>query len=202
MDKKTFLKWLKINIIFFMGAFTAGLLLGYIFPDIMLGLVRKWGAYTISVGPTILEQSSNEALFVNILIKNGIMTILYFIASLFFLAPLLAIIGGSFYSLGFMSAIERGLFPLWHSPLLIAIEVSFILLTITFASAALGSEIFGTKPGKKGIIDFWRKNWKGLFPKRKRNWKDVFKESRKELILFTIIILTLLLFGAWFEAFI
>jgi hypothetical protein len=201
MDKKIFLRWLRINIMFFMSAFIIGSVLSLIFPDIMLGLVRKWGAYTISVGPTVIGQSSNEALFVNIFAKNGIMTILYFIASLFFLAPLLAIIGGSFYSLGLMSAIERGLVPFWHSPILIAIEISFILLTMTFAMT-LGSEIFGTKPGKKSVIDFWRKNWKRLSPKQKRNWKDVFKESKKELILFTIIILTLLLFGAWFEVFI
>jgi hypothetical protein len=198
MDRKIFLKWLRINVMFFMGAFIIGLLLSFLFPDIMLGFIRKWGAYTISVGPTIIGQSSSEALFVNILAKNGIMTILYFIASLFFLAPLLAIIGGSFYSLGLMSALERGLVPFWHSPILIAIEISFILLTITFASA-LGSEIFGANPSRKDISNFWKKNWKRLSPKQKRNWKEVFKENKTDLILFAILVSILILIGAWFE---
>ena len=198
MNRKIFLKWLKINILFFMGAFIVALLLALLFPDTMLGFVRKWGAYSRTVGPTVLEPTSKEALFVNILTKNSFMTILYFLASLFFFAPLLAIIGGTFYSLGLMSAIGRGVVPFWHSPILITIEVSFILLTITFASA-LGTEIFGVKPGRNEIMDFWRKNWKRLFPEQKRNWRVVFKENKRELILFTVVILAFLLFGALFE---
>ncbi len=181
-----------------MGAFIVDLLLALLFPDTMLGFVRKWGAFSRIVGPTVLEPTSKEALFVNILTKNGLMTILYFLASLLFFAPLLAIIGGTFYSLGLMSAIGRGVVPFWHSPILIIIEVSFILLTITFASA-LGTEIFGVKPGINEIMGFWKKNWKRLFPEQKRNWRVVFKENNKELILFIVIILALLLFGAWFE---
>jgi len=198
MNRKIFLNWLKINILFFMGAFIVALLSALLFPDTMLEFVRKWGAYTRTVGPTVLKPTSNEALFVNILTKNSFMTILYFLASLFFFAPLLAIIGGTFYSLGLMSAIGRGVVPFWHSPILITIEVSFILLTITFASV-LGTEIFGVKPERNEIMDFWKKNWKRLFPEQKRNWRVVFEENKKELILFTVIILALLLFGAWFE---
>jgi hypothetical protein len=198
MNRKIFLKWLKNNILFFMGAFIIALFLALLFPDTMLGFVRRWGAYIRTVGPTVLEPTSKEALFVNILTRNSFMTILYFLASLLFFAPLLAIIGGTFYSLGLMSAIERGVVPLWHSPVLITIEVSFILLTITFASA-LGAEIFGVKPERDEIMDFWKKNWKRLFPEQKRNWRVVFKEKKNELILFIVMILALLLFGAWFE---
>jgi hypothetical protein len=198
MNRKIFLKWLKINILFFTGAFIVALLLALLFPDTMLGFVRIWGAYIRSVGPTVLEPTSREALFVNILTKNSFMTILYFLASLLFFAPLLAMIGGTFYSLGLVSAIGRGVEPSWHSPILIAIEVSFILLTISFASA-LGTEIFGVKPERDEILDFWRKNWKRLFPEQKRNWRAVFNENKRELVLFIVLILALLLFGAWFE---
>ena len=76
--------------------------------------------------------------------------------------------------------------------------MSLILLTVTFASA-LGTEIFDVKPERKGIIVFWKKNWRRLFPEQKRKWRVVFKENKKELILFIVLILTLLLFGAWFE---
>jgi hypothetical protein len=198
MNRKIFLKWLKINILLFSGAFIVALILALLFPDTMRGFVRKWGAYSRAVGPTVLEPTSREALFVNILTKNSFMTILYFLASLLFFAPLLAIIGGTFYSLGLMSAIRRGVVPFWHPPILITIEVSFILLTITFASA-LGTKIFSVKPERNEIMDFWKKNWKRLFPEQKRNWRVVFKENKKELILFIVIILALILFGAWFE---
>ena len=203
MNREIFLKWLKINVLFFIGAFIVALLLAFLFTDTMLGFVRSWGAYGNSVSPTVLEPTSKTGLFVNILTRTSFTTILYFIASLFFLAPLIAIISGTFYSLGLMSAIDHFVkgeiwYPLWSSPVLISIEVSFILLTITFASA-LGTEIFGVNPERKEIMDFWKKNWKKLFPEQKRNWKVVFKENKKELILFTVVILALLLFGAWFE---
>ena len=199
MNRKMFLKWLKINILFFMCAFIVALLLALLFPDTMLGFVRKWGAYSRAIGPTVVEPTSKEALFVNILTKNSLMTILYFLASLFFFAPLLAMIGGTFYSLGLMSAIERGVAPFWHSLILITLEVAFILLTITFASV-LSTEIFGVKPERNEIMDFWKKDWKRLFPRQKRNWRVVLKENKKELTLFIIIILALFSFGAWFEA--
>ena len=201
MDRRIFLKWLKVNILFFTGAFIVALFLALLFPDTMLGFVRKWGEYIRSVGPTVLKPTSREALFVNILTKNGLMTILYFLGSLLFFAPLLAMIGGTFYSLGLMSAIERGVVPFWHSPILIAIEVSFILLTISFASA-LGTEIFCVKPERDEILDFWKKNWKRLLPEQERNWRAVFNENNRELVLFIVIILSLVLFGAWFEVFI
>ena len=203
MRKEIYLKWLRINILFFVSAFIAALLLALLFPGAMLGFVRKWGAYTIVTGPTVLESASNEALFVNILTKNCFLILLYFLASLFCLAPLLAIISGTFYSLGLLSAIDHFLkgeiwYPFWTSPVLIAIEVSFILITLTFASA-LGTEIFGVMPKRKEILEFWKKNWKKLFPEQKRNWRVVFEKNKKELIFFTILILALLLFGAWFE---
>jgi len=61
---------------------------------------------------------------------------------------------------------------------LITLEVTFILLTITFASV-LSTEIFGVKPERNEIMDFWKKNWKRLFLRQKRNWRVVFKKTRK-----------------------
>ena len=81
---------------------------------------------------------------------------------------------------------------------MITLEVVFILLTITFASV-LSTEIFGVKPERNEIMDFWKKNWKRLFPRQKRDWRVVFIENKKELTLFILIILALLSFGVWFE---
>ena len=197
MSKPLLLRWLRVSILFFASAFTVSLVLALSFPDTMLGFIRKWGAYVVAVA-TIIEPTSKEAIFVNILVKNISSILLYFIASLFFLAPLLAIISGTFFSLGLVSAIDRGVVPFWHSPILITVEATFVLLTITFASA-LGTEIFGARPERRQVLDFWKKNWKRLLPKQKRDWRVVFKENQKELILFTIVIIALLLFGAWFE---
>ena len=91
--------------------------------------------------------------------------------------------------------------PFWHSPILIAVEVSFILLTVSFASA-LGTEVFGVRPGRGEIMDFWRKNWRRLLPEQERSLRAVFRENSSELVLFIVVILALLLFGAWFEVFV
>ena len=204
MNKEIFLKWVRINILFFVGAFIVALFLTSLFPDTMLGFVRSWGARSRLVSSTLFgEAASKHVLFFRIFAWNGLVLVLYFIASLFLLAPLVSVIMGAFYSLGLMSAIDHFIkgeiwYPLWHSPVLIAIETSFILLTITLGSA-LSTEIFGVKPERKEIMDYWKRNWKKLLPEQKRDWRVVFEENEKELILFVIIILALLLFGAWFE---
>ena len=169
----------------------------------MLGFVRKWGAYTISTGPSAIETSSNTELFVNILIKNSVMTLLFFCAALLLLAPLLASISGVFYALGLLSAIDHFLkgeiwYPLWASPVLIAIEVSFLLLAITLGSA-LGGEIFEVMPERTGILEFWKKNWKKLAPEPKCNWKMVVRKNKRLLMFFMGLLLALLVCGAWFE---
>ena len=76
MDNRIFIKWLKINILFFTAAFIVSLILALVIPDIMLQFVRRWGAYTIAVGPMVLEPTTKEAFFINILTSNGLMTIL------------------------------------------------------------------------------------------------------------------------------
>jgi len=202
MNKQILIGWLGINTLFFGAAFVVALLLALPFPDTMLGFVRGWGARSRIVSSALLGEAASK-LFFKIFVWNGLLLILCFIASLFLLAPLVAVIMGSFYSLGLMSAIDHFIkgeiwYPLWHSPVLIAIETSFIVLTITLGSS-LGTEIFGVKPERKEIMDYWKRNWTKLFPEQKRDWRVVFGESKKELILFIIAILALLLFGVWFE---
>ena len=108
-------------------------------------------------------------------------------------------ISGVFFPLAFVTLIDRGL-PFWYTIILIAIESAFFIITATFAST-LGTEIFGIKPERKQLFEYWKKDITKLWywPKQERNWKIVFKENKKELILFTVVILALLLFGAWFE---
>ena len=198
MNKNIFLKWLKINTLFFVGTFIVGLVLALLFPDHMLGFGRRWGANVIAISRIISEPVSRKGFFVNIVVLNSFTTFIKSLLSLIFLGPLLSVVMGIFYSIGLLSAFERGITPLWHSPVLIFIEVLFSLLAMSFASA-LGSEIFGVPPGKKEIIDFWKENWKKAIPEQKKDWKAVFKENRKEIVLFIIIIFVLILVGAWVE---
>lgn len=200
MKKHTFFQWLIINSLFLAGAFIVTSLVTLLFPDALLAFGRRWGAYTIAVAPTVLDPVEKKGLFVNILTFNVLGTLIRFLASLFFLAPLIAIISGIFYSIGLISAIERGIEPAWHSPVLIVIEVLTILLTIAFASA-LATEIFGVKPERKSYIDFWKKNLKTLFPERERSFNDVFKENKKELVVFAVVVFVLLVLGAWIEVY-
>ncbi|MDY6958193.1 MAG: hypothetical protein SVK08_03450, partial [Halobacteriota archaeon] len=82
MKREIFLGWLKINTLSFAIASVFSLFFVLLFPDAMLGFVRSWGAYGNRISPTVLEPTSKAGLFVNILTRNGLMTILYFIASL------------------------------------------------------------------------------------------------------------------------
>jgi len=179
-----FLKWVRINILFFMGAFVVALFLTSLFPDTMLGFVRSWGARSRLVSSSLFgEAASKHVLFFRVFAWNGLVLVLCFIASLFFLAPLVSVIMGVFYSLGLMSAVDHFIkgeiwYPLWSSPVLISVEASFILLAITFASA-LATEIFGVKPERKDIMVFWRKNWKKLVPAQKRKWRMYLMKTRK-----------------------
>jgi len=88
MDK-IFLQWLKINGLLFAGAFVVTSLVTLLFPDVLLTFGRRWGAYTIAVAPTVLDPIEKKGLFVNILVFNVLGTLIRFLASLFFLAPLL-----------------------------------------------------------------------------------------------------------------
>lgn len=200
MKKRIFFQWLIINSLFLAGAFIVTSLVTLLFPDALLAFGRRWGAYTIAVAPTVLDPVEKKGLFVNVLTFNVLGTFIRFLASLFFLAPLIAAISGVFYSIGLISAIERGVEPVWHSPVLIVIEVLTILLTIAFASA-LATEIFGVQPERKSYIDFWKKSLKTLFPERERSFNDVFKENKKELAVFAVVVFVLLVLGAWIEVY-
>lgn len=198
--QKVFLQWLKINILFFAGSFIVTFVVGLLFTDTLLNFVRAWGAQTISYAPTVLDPATKRGLFTNIIVLNIRTVLLHFVVSLLFLAPLLAVIIGVFYSLGFLSALDRGLTPVWHSPLLITIEVSFILLAMTLGSA-LSAEIFAVNPGRKEIINFWKNNWRKLVPESKKDLRTVLHECRKELFLVALLICVLILVGAWIEVF-
>jgi hypothetical protein len=199
---RNFFKWLKINFIFLFITFILFSFLSFFFPDAFLNFGRTWGNYSNNLIPKIFE-SSSSSLFFNILTKNIFVTMLFFIASLLFLSPLISILGGAFYSLGFMSSIDHFVkgeitYPLICSPILIIIEISFVLLAISFASA-LATEIFKVNPNIKSLSLYWKENWRKLFPQTKKSFKDILKEYKKEISLFITLIILLILFGAFLE---
>jgi hypothetical protein len=206
MNKQIFLKWLKINSLCFIGAFIVIFLLVQLFPNIMLGF---WGAWASS--PLIemtgakgaAEFSPDFNTFIRILCRNSISIPIHFIAGLFLGAPIIMIIYGLFYSLvSSLAPLTIGKTFTFCDWILVATEALFAIICATFAST-LGTEILGVKPEIKQLLEYWKKqltDWKKpWFPEQKRNWRIVFKENKKEFVLFIIIILALLLFGAWFE---
>jgi len=202
MDSHVFLKWLRINALIFAVSFVIGLILVTLFPEATLGFVREWGARSIFTSSALLGESTTAyALFVNVFTWNGLVTLLFFAASLILLAPLISIIMGLFYSMGFMSSLANSVYPAWYSALLIFIEVLFMLIA-TSAASAIGSSIFAVNPKRKDIADYWKANWNRLLPKTKRSSKDVFRENTTFLTTIAVIIMVLLLIGAWLEAFV
>jgi len=199
MNKQIFVKWLRINTLCFIGAFIVALLLALLLPDIMRGFIGRWIKLSFTVVPLVLDPTTKKAFFTGIFVQNSISVLVFFIGSVLLAAPILMTISGVFFPLAFVTLIDRGL-PFWYTIILIAIESAFFIITATFAST-LGTEIFGIKPERKQLFEYWKKDITKLWywPKQERNWKIVFKENKIEIILFVLIILTLLLFGAWFE---
>jgi len=168
-------------------------------------LLKRAPLPDVNVDPDVLEPASETGVFVNTLTSNVLAVIVCFIASLFFLLPLLVKVYGTFFSLSLIGLVDHALsgeavYSLWNSSLLLFIEASFIILTITFAST-LATEIFGVDPQNIGIMDIWKKGWSGLFPARKRKGMAVFGENKRALLTFAIAVSALLLLGMWFEVF-
>jgi uncharacterized membrane protein YecN with MAPEG domain len=206
MNKQIFLKWLKINSLCFIGAFIVIFLLVQLFPNIMLGFWGGWASLIEQTGAKgAAEFSPDFNTFIHILGRNSISVLIVFIVGLLLGAPIMMIMYGLFYSFVVSLAPLTGVTFTFFDWILVAIEVLFFTLSATFAST-LASEIFGVKPEIKQLFEFWKEqltDWKNFwsFPEQKRNWRIVFKENKKEFVLVLIIILVLLLFGAWFEVY-
>ncbi len=200
MNKQIFLKWLKINSLCFIGAFIAVFLLVQLFPNIMLGFLGGWTTLIEMTGAKkMAELPSRFDAFIHTLSRNSVSIIIVFITALLLQAPILMVVFGSFYSLiAFLAPLTIGKTFALFDWILIATEALFFIVTATFAST-LATEVFGVKPEKKQILEYWKKNWKKLLPEQKRSWRIVFKENMKEFTFFIIIILALLIFGACFE---
>ena len=205
MNKQIFLKWLKINSLCFVGVFIVTFLLVQLFPNTMLGFWGGWASLIEQTGAKgAAEFSPDFNTFISILCRNSIGIPVNFIAGLFLGAPIIMAIYGLFHSLvAFLAPLTIGKTYTFCDWILVATEALFSIVSATFAST-LGTEIFGVKPEIKQLLEYWKKqltDWKNpwSFPEQKRNWRIVFKENKKEFVLFIIIILALLLFGAWFE---
>jgi hypothetical protein len=170
------LGWLKINISGLGCASAATLLLGSLFQNAMLGFVRGWGAR----------------------LWNSLVTVLFFAASLFVIAPLISIFLGGFYSLGLLSAFEREVTPLWYPASLVLIELFFLLLTM-IAGSSLATQIYGIAPNRRGILEFWKHNWKKVAPEQIKSWRAVLGENKRMLFWSTLVACLLIAVGAWFE---
>lgn len=205
MNKKIFLKWFKINSLCFIGAFIVTFLLVQLFPNTMLGFWGGWASLIEQTGSKgAAEFSPDFNTFISIFCRNSMGILLVFIAGLFLGAPIIMVMYGLFYSLvAFLAPLTIGKTYTFCDWILVATEALFSIVSATFAST-LGTEILGVKPEIKQWLKYWKKqltDWKNpwAFPEQKRNWRIVFKENKKEFVLFIIIILALLLFGAWIE---
>ena len=204
VNKQIFLKWLKINSLCLIGVFIVIFLLVQLFPNVMLGLWGGWASLISMTGVKgAAEFSPNFNTFIRIFSRNSISVFVVFFVGLLLVAPVMMVLYGVFYSLVVSLAPLTGVTFTFFDWILVAIEILFMIISATFAST-LATEIFGVKPEIKQFLEWWKRqltDWKKFWslPEQKRNWRVVFKENRKEFILFLIIILVLLLFGALVE---
>ncbi|GAI22510.1 unnamed protein product [marine sediment metagenome] len=116
------------------------------------------------------ELPSKFDAFIHTLSRNSVSIIIVFITALFLQAPILMVVFGSFYSLiAFLAPLTIGKTFALFDWILIATEALFFIVTATFAST-LATEVFGVKPEKKQILEYWKKNWKKLLPEQKTSY--------------------------------
>jgi len=164
MNKQIFLKWFKINSLFFIGAFIIIFLLVQLFPNIMLGFWAGWVSLIEMTGAKgAAEFSPDFNTFIRILCRNSISVPIVFVAGLFLGAPIIMIIYGLFYSLvAFLAPLTIGKTFTFCDWILVATEALFSIVSATFAST-LGSTILGVKPERKQLLAYWKKqltDWK------------------------------------------
>jgi hypothetical protein len=58
MDNPVFFKWLKINVLFFVGSFLVTSLAVVVPSDTILRFGRMWGGYTLARAPTISDPAN------------------------------------------------------------------------------------------------------------------------------------------------
>lgn len=200
MKRRMFLKWLAINGLCFAGAFFVVFLLVGLFPDAMLKFLGGWASLIELAGAKKAAQfSSDFELFLHILIRNSISIGITAIIALLLQSPILMLAYGAFYSLiAFLAPLTLGeALPLggWIT---IADESLFLILCASLVSA-LATEVFGVKPEWRDYLGYWKQGWKRLLPPKKDSWRNVLGRHRRALAFFALIILVMLLFGAWFE---
>ncbi len=204
MNKQIFLKWLKINSLCFTGAFIVTFLIVQLFPNVMLGFWGGWASLIEQTGAKgAAEFSPDFNTFITIFYRNSISVSIVFITGVFLGGLILMIAYGLFFSLVAALAPLTGVTFTFFDWILVAIEAFILIVSATYAST-LATEIFGVEPEIKQLLEYWKKqlmDWRNpwSFPEQKRNWRIVFKENKRGFVLFIIIILSLLLFGAWFE---
>ncbi len=196
------LKWLRINITFFIPSFLLTWVLILFFPDVMLRLFGKWAVLMQAVGAKSLRDfTSLSNMFTHILTMNSMTVIVYFIIGLFLQSPLVMLFTGVFYSsIAFLSPFTIGRHFNLNDWLLISVE-SFMLVLGISLSSALGGDLFGVEPNIKSLWKYWKHNWNKLLPKPVSNWKEMLREWSGTILLTVLIIGALLLFVAWFETY-
>jgi len=205
MNKQIFLKWLKLNVTLFSGAFLLTFIIVQLFPVQMVALEKGWANLISETHPglkQVSEYGSELELFGYILVWNSVSLLICFIVCLLITSPVISPFLGFFYGTVLFTGPLRGHVLTTKDLIFIPIKVSFFIITITFASA-LGTEIFGIKPERKPLINYFKKSFTRLWyiPKPERNWRDAFAENKKEFMLFAVTIAVLLLLGAWFEVY-
>jgi len=80
MNKQIFLKWLKINGLYLVGAFIVIFLLVKLFPNVMLGLWGGWASLISMTGVKgAAEFTPNFNTFIEIFVRNSIAVFVVFL---------------------------------------------------------------------------------------------------------------------------
>jgi hypothetical protein len=79
-------------------------------------------------------------------------------------------------------------------------ELFTLILGISLSSAVAGS-VYEVQPDVRSLKNYWKDNWKKLWPKPVNSWRIVLKEWSKLILLLVVVMVVLSLCVAWFETY-
>ena len=195
-------RWSALNTKFFSLAFAGTAFLVLFFPHFMLSILARWASLLEILGARgAAEFSSTFAVFSHVLQRNAIAAAVFFGAGLLLQAPIALLFAGTFYSLiAFLAQHTLGRSFAVADWVLIIAEAA-VLVVCASLSTAIAAEVHGVSPS---IGEWWRfskKSWTSLRTKAPNSWRAVLPAWYPSLAISAIIILSLLLFLAYFEVF-
>ena len=193
-------RWLGLNLICFAGAFVVIYLVAAAFPGPVLRVFAAWTSIMKGAGAkTAAELASPWDALTHILARNTLSAAVCLLLGLVAQGPLIMVLLGGFHAMvASLAPITLGRALAASDWVLLGVEALPLAIAAALGSS-LATDLFGLQPNVRGLREYWRTNWKRLFPQAKKGWRHLLRDWWRETLLAGTAIPGLLVLAAWVE---